>query len=74
MNITFFFFNIVIEKKETLVKKNFNVNGGCIQLKGNNFTLITFHGNNFKAKKWAVFSLNEPSMDFASQTYFKNGI
>ena len=45
----------------------FNVNGGSIQLKGNNFTLITFHGNNFKAKKWAVFSLNEPSMDFASQ-------
>lgn len=56
------------------MKKNFNVNGGNMQLKGNNFTLINFHGNSFKAIKWAVFSLNEPSMDFASQTYYKNGI
>jgi hypothetical protein len=63
----------VIEKKETNVKKNFNVNGGNIQLKGNNFTLITFHGNSFKAIKWAVFSLNEPSLDFASQTSNKDG-
>lgn len=45
-----------------------------MQLKGNNFTLICFHGNSFKAIKWAVFSLNEPSMDFASQTYFKQGL
>ncbi len=63
----------VIDKKETLVKKNFNVNGGNVQLKGNNFTLITFHGNNFKAKKWALFSLNGPSMEFSSETYFKSG-
>lgn len=47
------------------------MNGGNIQFKGNNFTLITFHGQNFKAKKWAVFSLNEPSLDFAGQTFFK---
>ncbi len=53
------------------MKKNFNVNGGNIQFKGNNFTLITFHGQNFKAKKWAVFSLNEPSLDFAAQSFFK---
>ena len=38
-----------IEKKDTVVKKNLNVNGGNIQLKGNNFTLITFHG------KWDFF-------------------
>lgn len=63
-----------MEKKEPKVKKNFNVTGGNIQLKGNNFTLITFHGNSFKAIKWAVFSLNEPSMDFGSQTCDKNGI
>ena len=44
-----------------------------MQLKGNNFTLICFHGNSFKAMKWALFSLNEPSMDFASQTYTKDG-
>lgn len=48
------------------------MNGGNIQLKGNNLTLITFHGNSFSAIKWAVFSLNEPSLDFASQTYQKN--
>ena len=54
-------------------KKNLNCNGGNIQLKGNNFTLITFHGTNFKAKKWAVFSLNGPSMDFSSENYYKNG-
>jgi hypothetical protein len=58
-----------MEKKETVVKKMFNANGGNIQLKGNNFTLITFHGTSFKANKWAVFSLNEPSMDFASQSH-----
>jgi hypothetical protein len=33
--------------------------------------VITFHGNSFSAIKWAVFSLNEPSLDFASQTYSK---
>lgn len=49
------------------------MNGGNINLKGNNFTLITFHGNSFKAIKWAVFSLNEPSMDFASQSHLENG-
>lgn len=59
-----------VEKKETLVKKSFNANGGNIHLKGNNFTLITFHGNTFKAMKWAVFSMNEPSMEFASQSQF----
>jgi hypothetical protein len=65
----FIFYNKVIEKKEALIEKSFNVNGGNIQLKGNNFTLITFHGNSFKAIKWAVFSLNEPSMDFAAQSH-----
>ena len=48
-----------------------NVSGGNIQLRGNNFTLITFHGQNFRAKKWAVFSLNEPSLDFAAQSFVK---
>jgi hypothetical protein len=66
------YFEIVTEKLEPVMKKNFGVNGGSIQLKGNNFTLITFHGNNFKAKQWAVFSLNEPSLDFACQQYIKN--
>jgi hypothetical protein len=56
-------------KNEQMIK-NFQVNGGSIQLKGNNFTLITFHGNNFKANRWAVFSLNEPSLEFATQTHF----
>jgi len=67
-----FFFLIVTEKLEPALKKNIGVNGGNIQLKGNNLTLITFHGSNFKAKKWAVFSLNEPSLDFATQTGIKN--
>ena len=61
----------MVEKKEEDLKKLFNVSGGNIQFKGNNFTLITFHGHNFKAKKWAVFSLNEPSLDFAAQSFFK---
>jgi hypothetical protein len=63
------FYVLVIEKKETAIEKSFNANGGNIQLKGNNLTLITFHGNSFKAIKWAVFSLNEPSMDFAAQSH-----
>ncbi len=61
-----------MEKLVTDMKKTFNVNGGNIQFKGNNFTLITFHGQNFKAKKWAVFSLNEPSLDFAAQSFCKD--
>ena len=59
-----------VEKIETTIKKTFNVNGGNIQFKGNNLTLITFNGQNFKAKKWCVFSLNEPSLDFAAQSFF----
>ena len=57
-----------MEQKEILLKKQFNVPGGGIYIKGNNFTIITFHGNNFKAQKWALFSLNEPSLDFSTDT------
>lgn len=55
-----------MEQKEILIKKRYNVPGGNIRIEGNNFTIITFHGNNFKAQKWALFSLNEPSLDIST--------
>ena len=57
---------------EPTLKRNFSVNGGNINLKGNNLTLITFNGSNFKAKNWALFSLNQPYLEFAGQTFVKN--
>ena len=66
----FFLFIQVVQTQETKEKKNFSVNGGNIHFEGQNLTVITFHGNNFKAKRWAVFSLNRPSLEFAAQTFF----
>ncbi len=61
-----------MEQKEALAKKYFDVPNGTISLSGNNFTIITFHGNNFKTQKWALFSLNEPSLDFSTEISLKS--
>ena len=41
--------------------------GGNIALHGNNLTLACFHGINFRSKSWALFSLNEAYILFATE-------
>ncbi|KAK6639579.1 hypothetical protein RUM43_007852 [Polyplax serrata] len=41
--------------------------GGTMDLHGSNISLACFHGINFKAKSWALFSLKEPCISFATE-------
>lgn len=41
--------------------------GGTMDLKGNNISLACFHGINFRSKSWALFSLREPNIEFATE-------
>lgn len=41
--------------------------GGTMELHGNNISLACFHGINFKSKSWALFSLKEPCISFATE-------
>lgn len=41
--------------------------GGTMDLHGNNISLACFHGVNFKAKSWALFSLKEPLISFSTE-------
>lgn len=41
--------------------------GGTIELHGSNISLACFHGINFKAKSWALFSLRDPCINFATE-------
>lgn len=38
-----------------------------MELHGTNISLACFHGINFKAKSWALFSLKEPCISFATE-------
>ena len=38
-----------------------------MDLHGNNISLACFHGINFKAKSWALFSLKEPFISFQTE-------
>ncbi|XP_065331514.1 bridge-like lipid transfer protein family member 1 isoform X1 [Cloeon dipterum] len=44
-----------------------SVLGGTMELHGNNISLACFHGINFKTKSWALFSLREPCISFATE-------
>ncbi|KAF4529363.1 hypothetical protein B566_EDAN016812 [Ephemera danica] len=44
-----------------------SVLGGTMELHGNNISLACFHGINFKSKSWALFSLREPCISFATE-------
>jgi hypothetical protein len=48
------------------IKRHIGMNGGEIMLQGHNLTLIVFHGLNFKSRQWALFSLNEPQINFVT--------
>ncbi|XP_053696625.1 bridge-like lipid transfer protein family member 1 [Sabethes cyaneus] len=41
--------------------------GGTMELHGENISLACFHGINFKSKSWALFSLKEPCINFATE-------
>jgi len=41
--------------------------GGTMDLHGSNISLACFHGMNFKAKSWALFSLKEPFISFQTE-------
>nr|XP_031841602.1 transmembrane protein KIAA1109 isoform X3 [Nomia melanderi] len=41
--------------------------GGTMELHGSNISLACFHGSNFKSKSWALFSLKEPCISFATE-------
>ncbi|XP_055643314.1 bridge-like lipid transfer protein family member 1 isoform X2 [Toxorhynchites rutilus septentrionalis] len=44
-----------------------SVLGGTMELRGKNISLACFHGINFKSKSWALFSLKEPCINFATE-------
>lgn len=41
--------------------------GGTMELHGKNISLACFHGINFKSKSWALFSLRDPCINFATE-------
>lgn len=47
--------------------KSGTVLGGTMELHGKNISLACFHGINFKSKSWALFSLREPCINFATE-------
>ena len=49
------------------IKRYIGMNGGEIVLQGHNLTIVVFHGLNFKSRQWALFSLNEPQLNFVTE-------
>ena len=43
--------------------------GGSLVLKANSVLLTCFHGSNFRAQTWALFSINEPVVRFDSEVF-----
>ena len=41
--------------------------GGTLELSGKHISLACFHGINFKAKSWALFSMKDPFISFQSE-------
>ena len=41
--------------------------GGSVSLQGGNLTLACFHGINFRAKSWALFSMDDPVICFTTE-------
>ncbi|CAF4974708.1 unnamed protein product, partial [Rotaria socialis] len=49
-----------------IIKRYIGMHGGELMLQGHNLTLVVFHGLNFKSRQWALFSLNEPQINFVT--------
>ena len=54
------------QDKARVIKRHIGMNGGELILQGHNLTLVIFHGLNFKSRQWALFSLNEPQINFVT--------
>ncbi|XP_062586140.1 bridge-like lipid transfer protein family member 1 isoform X2 [Saccostrea cucullata] len=52
----------------SMIPKEGTILGGNMTLKGKNLTLACFHGMNFKAKSWALFTMHEPYIIFATES------
>ena len=50
----------------SIIKRCIGMHGGELMLQGHNLTLVVFHGLNFKSRQWALFSLNEPHINFVT--------
>ncbi|XP_060082491.1 bridge-like lipid transfer protein family member 1 [Ylistrum balloti] len=51
----------------TIIPKEGTILGGNMTLRGNNLSLACFHGINFKSKSWAIFTVDEPYIFFATE-------
>ncbi|CAF3490546.1 unnamed protein product [Rotaria socialis] len=58
--------NVPAKYDISVIKKHVGMNGGEIMLQGHNLTIVIFHGLNFKSRQWALFSLNEPQINFVT--------
>lgn len=58
---------LAISTLKNPLPKNGIVLGGTMELHGKNISLACFHGINFKSKSWALFSLREPCINFATE-------
>lgn len=52
----------------SMIPKEGTILGGNMTLKGRNLTLACFHGMNFKAKSWALFTMHEPYIIFSTES------
>ena len=43
--------------------------GGSLTLKSDSLLLTCFHGSNFRAQTWALFSINEPIVRYSSEMH-----
>ncbi|GBP70037.1 Uncharacterized protein KIAA1109 [Eumeta japonica] len=48
-------------------RRDGTVLGGTMELHGSNVSLACFHGTSFKAKSWALFSIKDPCISFATE-------
>ncbi|CAH1776489.1 unnamed protein product [Owenia fusiformis] len=58
---TFKMLKLQLPNKGTIV-------GGTMYLQGDNLSLACFHGINFRSKSWALFTMNEPNISFATES------
>jgi hypothetical protein len=58
--------NLQSKYNTNIIKRHIGMNGGEILLQGHNLTVVVFHGLNFKSRQWALFSLNEPKINFVT--------
>lgn len=58
----------LINLNSSFTDKNVTI-GGSLVLKSNFVSLTCFHGSNFRAQTWALFSINEPTISFVSEVF-----